>query len=93
MAKKILLLFVIVFLSAPVIYAQKERIEYLPNFDKRTLHFGYYIGINRNSFEINYHDQSGFDPDSPVNPIPPRDMFVSVDAGLGFCRGTAAGPE
>jgi len=84
MAKKILLLIVVLLLSLESAYSQKERIEYLPNFDKRKIHFGYYLGINRNSFEINYHDQSGFDPNSPVNPIPPRDMFVSVDASLGF---------
>ena len=64
--------------------AQKERIQYLPNFDKKTIHFGYYIGLNRNSFEINYHDQSGQDPNSPVNPTSEQDMFVSVDAGVGF---------
>ena len=80
MAKKIILLIVVLLLSLEAVYSQKERIEYLPNFDKRKLHFGYYLGINRNSFEINYHDQSGFDDNSPVNPIPPRDMFVSVDA-------------
>jgi hypothetical protein len=84
MAKKILPLIVVLLLSLQSVYSQKERIEYLPNFDKRKIHFGYYLGINRNSFEINYHDQSGFDPNSPVNPIPPRDMFVSVDASLGF---------
>ena len=84
MAKKIILLIVVLLLSLEAVYSQKERIEYLPNFDKRKLHFGYYLGINRNSFEINYHDQSGFDDSSPVNPIPPRDMFVSVEASLGF---------
>lgn len=84
MAKKIILLIVVLLLSLEAVYSQKERIEYLPNFDKRKLHFGYYLGINRNSFEINYHDQSGFDDNSPVNPIPPRDMFVSVDASMGF---------
>ena len=71
-------------LSVPSIFAQKEKIEYLPNFDKRTIHFGYYLGFNRNSFEVNYFDQSGVDDNSPVNPTPEQDMFVSVEAGLGF---------
>lgn len=84
MAKKILFLIVVMLLTLQSVYSQKERIEYLPNFDKRKIHFGYYLGINRNSYEINYYDQSGFDPNSPVNPIPPRDMFVNVDASLGF---------
>jgi len=83
--KRYLVLYIIVIcLSIPGAYAQKERIEYLPNFDKRTIHFGYYLGINRNSFEINYFDQSGQDPNSPVNPTSEQDMFASVDAGLGF---------
>ena len=85
MAKKIILLIVVLLLSLEAVYSQKERIEYLPNFDKRKMHFGYYLGINRNSFQINSHDQSGdFNVDSPVNPVPPRDMFVSVDASMGF---------
>jgi hypothetical protein len=85
MAKKIILFIVVLLMTgAHSAFSQKERIEYLPNFDKRKIHFGYYVGINRNSFEINYYDQSGFDPDSPVNPIPPRDMFVDVSASLGF---------
>ena len=84
MHKHFILYIIIFIISIPVLHAQKERIEYLPNFDKRTLHFGYYVGINKNSFKVNYFDQSGFDPSSPVNPIPPQDMFVSVDASLGF---------
>ena len=83
--KRYLVLYIIaICLSIPGAYAQKERIEYLPNFDKRTIHFGYYLGINKNSFEVNYFDQSGQDPNSPVNPTSEQDMFASVDAGLGF---------
>ncbi len=85
MHRKFIIYCLLLSLGFPALYAQKERIEYLPNFDKRKLHFGYYIGINRNSFEINYYDQSGTDPNSPVNPPDPsKDMFVSVDASLGF---------
>lgn len=83
--KNILLLNIIIFiLATPIVNAQKERIEYLPNFDKRALHFGYYIGVNNNSYKISYFDQSGFDGSSPVNPVPPTDMFVSVQESLGF---------
>ncbi|MDH3323588.1 MAG: PorT family protein [Flavobacteriaceae bacterium] len=86
--KKLILLNIIIFiLGAPVTNAQKERIEYLPNFDKRTLHFGYYVGINNNSYKISYFDQSGFDASSPVNPTPPTDMFVSVKEAIGFNLG------
>jgi hypothetical protein len=86
--KKIVLLNIVIFiLSIQIINAQKERIEYLPNFDKRTIHFGYYIGVNSNSFKVSYFDQSGFDPSSPVNPVPPQDMFVSINSSVGFNLG------
>ena len=84
MNRQFILVSILLFLIIPFASAQKERIEYLPNFDKRTIHFGYYLGINKNSFEVNYFDQSGQDPNSPVNPTPEQDMFVSVDASLGF---------
>jgi len=86
--KKIILLNIVVFIfGIQLINAQKERIEYLPNFDKRTIHFGYYIGVNSNSFKVSYFDQSGFDPNSPVNPVPPQDMFVSINSSVGFNLG------
>jgi len=86
--KKIILLNIVIFiLGIQIINAQKERIEYLPNFDKRTIHFGYYIGVNSNSFKVSYFDQSGFDPASPVNPVPPQDMFVSINSSVGFNLG------
>ncbi len=82
MKRRFVLFSLIISLTIPCIFAQKERIEYLPNFDKRPLHFGYYLGINNNSFEVNYFAQN--DPDSPVNPTSEQDLFVSVDASLGF---------
>ncbi len=86
--KKIILLNIVIFIfGIQLINAQKERIEYLPNFDKRTIHFGYYIGVNSNSFKVSYFDQSGFDPNSPVNPVPPQDMFVSINSSVGFNLG------
>ena len=34
--------------------AQRERIENLPNFDKRFIHYGFYLGLNTNGFKISY---------------------------------------
>jgi len=86
--KKIILLHLIFFiLTIPIVNAQKERIEHLPNFDKRKIHFGYYLGVNNNSYKISYFDQSGQDLSSPVNPVPPTDMFVSVSSSPGFNLG------
>jgi hypothetical protein len=84
MKRQFVLFGLILCFIVPSTLAQKERIEYLPNFDKRKIHFGYYLGLNKNSFEINYFDQSGQDPNSPVNPTPEQDMFVDTQASLGF---------
>jgi len=87
MKKYILLNIIIFILVIPTANAQKERIEHLPNFDKRKIHFGYYLGVNNNSYKISYYDQSGQDLSSPVNPVPATDMFVSVNSSLGFNLG------
>ena len=84
MKKIIIINFIFLFLSIHLINAQKEKIINLPNFDKRKIHFGYYLGVNNNDFKIRYYDQSGGDLNSPVNPIPSGDMFVDVDSKLGF---------
>lgn len=84
MARKIIPFLILFLFGTCLIYSQKEKIQYLPNFDKRKLHFGYYIGLNQNSYKVSYYAQNGFDENSPVNPIPPQDMFLSVDASPGF---------
>lgn len=40
-------------ISSSVI-AQRVRVDYLPNFDKRKIHYGFYLGLNQNDFKINY---------------------------------------
>ena len=69
--------------------AQKEKIINLPNFDKRKIHFGYYLGVNNYDFNIKYWDQGSadgiIDPDSPINPpVGGQNMFVDVNSKLGF---------
>ena len=36
------------------VFAQREKIEHLPSFDKSRIHFGFYLGLNKNSYKINY---------------------------------------
>ncbi len=67
-----------VLLVSSCLYAQKkDRVEYLPNFDKKQLHFGYYIGLNKKGFKINYNDTealvNSFDTD-----------YISVEESYGF---------
>lgn len=52
-------------------YAQRERIENLPNFDKRLIHYGFYLGLNTNGYKLSYKP-SDFEAD------------VEVTADVGF---------
>ncbi len=70
-----LLGFVVLFTSS--LYAQKkDKIEYLPNFDKKKLHFGYYLGLNQKGFKISYNDD--------FNTSGLRQDYISVEESLGF---------
>ena len=53
--KKLQLLFLgILLITANSILAQKDRVEYLPGFDQKKIHYGFYLGINQNDFKIDY---------------------------------------
>ncbi len=84
MKKLIFLNIIILFVSVQFVNGQKEKLMNLPNFDKKKIHFGFYLGLNHNKFKVSYYDQSGHDLNAPINPIPEEDMFVSVDASYGF---------
>ncbi|WP_075341099.1 type IX secretion/gliding motility protein PorT/SprT [Tenacibaculum agarivorans] len=62
------LLFLIVFGA----YAQRERVENLPNFDKRLIHYGFYLGANTNGFKISY------------KPSIFSNVEVEVESNVGF---------
>ena len=55
---------------------KKDRIEYLPNFDKKQLHFGYYLGLNKKSFKVSYNDPDFLDPRGA--------NFLNVEEAIGF---------
>ncbi len=53
--KPLKLLFLgILFIFSNSLFAQKDRVNYLPNFDKKKLHYGFYLGVNQNDFKIDY---------------------------------------
>ncbi|MGK0329367.1 MAG: hypothetical protein ACJAXF_002862, partial [Polaribacter sp.] len=39
-----------------VIFAQRDRVENLPTFDNRKIHYGFYLGFNQNDFKLNYQN-------------------------------------
>lgn len=48
--------------------AQRERVENLPTFDDRKIHYGFYLGINQNDFKLNLRNSQVFNADISVEP-------------------------
>lgn len=59
-------------------YAKAQKLEHLPNFDKKNWNFGYYLGVNTNSYVIDYKP-SNF-----------SDASIKIDAKPGFIIGVVA---
>lgn len=75
--KKISLIFIsIAFIATSTTYAQKEVIEYQTKFDSRTVHWGYYLGLNQKSLKISYTDPN---------------TYIEVTPNVGFNVGLIAG--
>ena len=65
MLKRNLIYCLILFISSNL-FAQREKIEHLPNFDKKRIHYGFYLGLNQNSFKISYNASQFDKPDIEV---------------------------
>ena len=39
-------------------FSQNERVENLPTFDKKKIHFGFYLGLNQNDFKLSIKKNS-----------------------------------
>lgn len=76
MNKFLILSILILFLGISSTFAQKDVIEYNTDFDHKTIHFGYYIGLNKKDFKINYTQPN---------------TFISVEPSVGFNVGLIAG--
>jgi len=55
------------------LFAQKERVENRPNFDKRPIHYGFYLGLNKNDFKFSFN-----------NSLNDEDVGVTTEADFGF---------
>ncbi len=74
MIHKKILIFSFLFFTALAFYAQKERVEYLPTFDKKRIHYGFYLGLNNNGYKLNF-----------TNDIPDADNAnITVNTTAGF---------
>ena len=67
----------VVLISSNLYSQKKDKIEYLPNFDKKKLHFGYYLGLNQKGFKINYDNSNAL-----VNTL--NTDYIVVDESIGF---------
>ncbi len=77
--KKLSFVFLGVFIFASSsIFAQADRVINKPNFDKKLLHYGFYLGLNQNDFKIDYKNSNY------------ANANVSVKATSGFNVGLIA---
>jgi hypothetical protein len=66
------------------LFSQKERVENLPTFDKKRIHFGFYLGLNQNDFKLNIKKNSfGVTPGNIlVEPTTGFNVGIIVDLRL-----------
>lgn len=67
MCKKNVFVF-LVLLSLNPLWAQRERVTNIPDFDKRQLHFGFYLGLNQNDFKVNLRNSAFNNAEITVEP-------------------------
>ncbi|APG65225.1 PorT protein [Tenacibaculum todarodis] len=77
--KKQFIIFGFLLLIIGNVFAQRDRIENLPSFDKPRFHYGFYLGLNRNDFKLDYRPNS-----STNNP------HVIIEPSIGFNVGLIA---
>jgi Outer membrane protein beta-barrel domain len=83
--KRIVLFFTTLFLlQANLGFGQRERIINLPTEDERKIHFGYYLGLNNNSYKVSYLSETDA---NIVLPPTQSEFFVEVNESIGFNLG------
>ncbi len=84
MKKILVLLFTIIFAvpSSAQLFTKRDRrnVDNLPVFDKRRLHYGFYLGLNQNDFRIDYRPSSF--PGATVEVKPTAGFNVGLIADL-----------
>lgn len=70
---------IILLLISSTAFSQRQKIEYLSNFDKDPVHWGFYLGLNKNNYKISYKAPESF-----------PNAYVETEANLGFVIGLIA---
>jgi len=81
MSKRILIIGFFL-LKATAFFAQTERVEYIPTFDRKLIHYGFYLGINQNDFKLNFTDKQIPIPGSPGSFYDKPNITVLVNGGF-----------
>lgn len=77
--KVFICLFVLV---SSFVNAQRERVENLPNFDKKKVHYGFYLGLNQNDFKLNLRNSNVQNADITVKPSTGFNVGLIADLRL-----------
>lgn len=78
--KSILFLLAISFTISAL--SQRRRVENLPTFDKRKIHYGFYLGLNNNDFKLNIRNSSVANADITVEPTTGFNVGLIADLRL-----------
>lgn len=81
MGKKNVFIGFLILLSA-TLNAQRERVENLPTFDDRKIHYGFYLGMNQNDFKLNLRNSSITNADITVEPTAGFNVGLIADLRL-----------
>lgn len=63
-------------------YAQGDRVEYLPSFDKEFIHYGFYLGLNKNDFKMSLQPSAISNPEILIEPTIGFNAGVILDFRL-----------
>ena len=78
--KSILFLLAISFTISTL--SQRRRVENLPTFDKRKIHYGFYLGLNNNDFKLNLRNSNIANADITVEPTTGFNVGLIADFRL-----------
>lgn len=75
------LIFGFFFLTTIAFFAQRDKVEYLPTFDKKKLHYGFYLGLNQNDFKFSLRENVNV-PNAYITAEPTAGFNVGLIADL-----------
>lgn len=76
--KSVFFLFAFCFIFTAV--GQRRKVENLPTFDDRKLHYGFYLGLNKNDFKLNLRNSNY--PNAEITVEPTAGFNVGLIADL-----------